>query len=1510
METPRPSTLTCPRCGTAFPLSRVDPTRSYRCARCDVGLGGDGRRSLDTPSSGPTTAWLYGRRATEGEALEAGMPARIGRYELRGVLGRGGMGVVYRAWDPDLSRVVALKVLLAGEYSSPSEVQRFLREARAVAQLDHTHVVRVLDIGRDGTQAWFTMDLVDGPSAREAVDDGGALPPDEAARIVAVVARALHEAHTRGMVHRDVKPGNILLQVDGTPLLADFGLVSEVEGGTRITRSGQLMGTPAYMAPEQAEGSVGGPDARSDQYALGAVLYELLTGRAPYEGERAMEVLLRLMSEDAPPIRAHRPELSRDLEVIVEKAMAREPERRYADTAGLADDLERWRRGEPIEARPPSLAYRLRLGLRRRWRPLAAGAAVVLALAGGGLGWSALIDLQAGWREAERERVAAERLRRVAARGESLRSAGRGEEAERLVTEFLAAPEHRGTQAVARARMQRAREAAEGGDVAAAVEGWATAYATSGRREDQDAALLGLGELFHDRWRFRELDVVLDTLVARDPSRADDPTLRAWRARARMALRDPAGAADALPAGPDHDLLAALARAIRVPQLDGQLLALELDGTPGSELLVQRGQGAVWIDGVAGLPEQGAVDLPGGWASQMFGIGRPGEVATGLFARGTGVEAPIETLMVDDGALVPVHRWTDARIGASLLADLDGDGAESLYVGVGPYARYLLRIDPTTWHHDRPHAPLDAARSDISALSAGDYDGDGLDELAVAAGPWSAFDLRVLEGSDHGALDPVDRLAFGYVNQLETLPGVAGGPERLLVVKSDRYPSRIRFPEGDHFGRASGYYVFGLVDGALEEQQHLPNPAPGGASASGISYVATVDLDGDGAVDLVGFLDDTEVGRSVVIHRGRPDGRFEPPVFVGGLLPLHYLQLDDDPALEMVARFTTGPRDGETWVLGAGPDPVPSLPGLAPPPGGPPEGLDPAWTPIWERAEDLVHMGLVREGARQLVELAGWVPDRPTALQARYRAAQLQESLGDDDTAAALYGEAAELAVLRRPAQLGAARVLERAHRFGEALAVLHELPDDAEAAEATARIEPLEHQDRTASLVLDEALPVAVEVLDPLALRLDRASQGVRATVLETGGEALRVPFHWGGRRLRLEVELDVERVEWAGGLAVRLRGPDGDGVLGVQTRGWGGGDLLERELTCLAPDGLEVGSVRAPAAAAGTQRLTLVVDAAATGHVLCRIVDRDRGEVQVARRSFDRAMPAGTWELVVEPSRHAGVAMPMAATALLRRVTLQGPRVEWLPGKGSGDALRSVVEERPEVALPGLGAGSPRERVWRAATGAEAGAWAAAVAELKEVLALGDEDAERAVVQALRTRPATFAPLLEEAVAPEAFYLWFHHAWSAAVQAHHSDAEVQRVLTTHLGGLQRAVRSREGTPDQRTAAVTLLLARGRAWAELGSPAAARRDLRTGVEEALALLALEPQLVGGPNLPQVFLDLAVLEAEAGRPERALDDARRSLEHAAEPQIALDLLDARPELRALRSLPGWSSLGE
>ncbi|MFO0866886.1 MAG: serine/threonine-protein kinase [Gemmataceae bacterium] len=280
-----------------------------------------------------------------------GLPplTRVAEYELLREIGRGGMGVVYLARHLRLNRTVALKMILGGALAAKDHLQRFETEAAAAAQLQHPGIVALYEVAAAEEQPFFSMEYVSGSSLAQ-LTHVGPLPSKRAASIVENMAKAVHYAHSKGILHRDLKPANVLLDENDLPKIADFGLAKLMSTDSGQTRTGAIIGTPSYMAPEQAQSSRDlGP--ASDVYSLGAILYELLTGRPPFQGETPLATLALVEKQDPVSIRLLNPAVDVDLETVCIKCLEKDPARRYASAQALADDLRRWRHGEPIHAR-------------------------------------------------------------------------------------------------------------------------------------------------------------------------------------------------------------------------------------------------------------------------------------------------------------------------------------------------------------------------------------------------------------------------------------------------------------------------------------------------------------------------------------------------------------------------------------------------------------------------------------------------------------------------------------------------------------------------------------------------------------------------------------------------------------------------------------------------------------------------------------------------------------------------------------------------------------------------------------------------------------------------------------------------------------------------------------------------------------------------------------------------------------------------------------------------------
>ncbi len=423
----------CPRCGTAWdvglseaatipPASTFGPRPGEDMAEAATLLPSGGALGSEPTAAG------------EGGAVSSSRHG-FGDYELRQELARGGMGVVFRARQVSLGRDVALKMILSGSLAGPADVERFLLEAEAAAGLDHPNIVPIYEVGELDGQHFFSMKLVGGGSLAGEVHR---LPDDlpEAARLVAIVARAVHYAHQRGILHRDLKPANILLDEQRQPHVTDFGLAKRVEsegkgGGDRgMTVTGAVLGTPGYMPPEQASGSRGKVTTASDVYGLGAVLYATITGEAPFRAASSMDILLLVLEKEPESPRKRNPKVDRDLETICLKCLEKDPARRYGSAEALAEELERWSAGEPILARPISSPERLAKWAKRR-PAIAALVVLLIATAAAGVGGIVL-----EWRRAEAQKTLAIRAKE-AAKAEARRADENYQQARKAVEDYL-----------------------------------------------------------------------------------------------------------------------------------------------------------------------------------------------------------------------------------------------------------------------------------------------------------------------------------------------------------------------------------------------------------------------------------------------------------------------------------------------------------------------------------------------------------------------------------------------------------------------------------------------------------------------------------------------------------------------------------------------------------------------------------------------------------------------------------------------------------------------------------------------------------------------------------------------------------------------------------------------------------------------------------------------------------------------------------------------------------------
>ncbi len=559
---------------------------------------------------------------------ETGLP-QVPGYEVEAILGRGGMGIVFRARHLRLNRLVALKMLLAGTYATPQERARFQREAEAVARLQHPNIVHVHDVGDIYGRPYFTMEYVANGSLAHKLA-GVPQPARQAAQLVATLAGAVQAAHQRGIVHRDLKPANVLLAEDGTPKVTDFGLARQQDDGAGLTQTGIAVGTPSYMAPEQARGRADAVGPAVDVYALGAILYELLTGRPPFRAATAAETVQQVIfQEPAPPSRLN-DQVPRDLETICLKCLSKEPPSRYGTAAELANDLLRYLRGEPIQARPVAWGERLWRWFRRN--PMVAG---LLAALQALIILTVVVGFRYEEQSAQRQGRAREAVEAALAQLPTLRQQGRWPEAQAVLQQARSRLDEAGSDELQR-RLARAEEDVQ---LAATLEHIRLTPAIDGNRFDYP----GMAEAYARAFEQAGLDIGRDEEVVAARIRGSD-----LRPQLVMAL--------------DHWAYVANARGDR--PLMARLLDLAGRADPDSVWGDQFRAAAVWEDPEALRRLAAAVQER--LANQSLENGPPAMLLALLAKNLVQNEGPAESLLRDAQRQRPEDFWLNYALGEAL----------------------------------------------------------------------------------------------------------------------------------------------------------------------------------------------------------------------------------------------------------------------------------------------------------------------------------------------------------------------------------------------------------------------------------------------------------------------------------------------------------------------------------------------------------------------------------------------------------------------------------------------------------------------------------------------------------------------------------------------------------------------------------------------------------------------------------------------------------------------------
>ncbi|MCB9764328.1 MAG: serine/threonine protein kinase [Alphaproteobacteria bacterium] len=1392
-------------------------------------------------------------------------PPTLGRYELRDELGRGGVGVVYRAWDPTLGRAVALKVLRRGDLADDASRRRFLREARAAAGLRHPDIVEVLDFGADGPRAWMAMRLVDGPPLSERLRSGP-LPVREAVDIAIIAGRALAAAHAQGLIHRDVKPGNLLME-DGRPVLNDFGLVKEIDAeGTRLTRDTQLLGTPAYMAPEQALGGAVTPAC--DQYALGVVLYEMLSGQRPFPAKIPLDALRRAIEEEPPPIQ--RPEVPADLARICRRAMAREPGDRFPSMLAFVEQLEAWQRAETIHPSGADLRIWVRGALRRNRRRVAVvllllGLAVALPLSG------ALQSLQAARREARAETRRGEMERRT----DTLLRAGDLDAARQGFQAFARFEEHRGTRALSEAWLrwgQRLREREADDEMWTAL---GTAYALADHADDQRAALTALAEASRALDDWDRLSISLALLRAAAPDALTRPPLDVLAAFDAQTRRD-------LAVGGPLGVL--LSRSVETPWQATSALPWDIDGDGRTELaLLRRGDPTVTVvEPTPGLPLRATMELVGRTPHPVSGPGLPPGLAV------VGRAPACRLVQWRDDAVHTLHEWPCRVSRGAAAADLDGDGVAEIYLDDD---RELLRLTegPSGWETTLAHRRTWAANSEINALLGGDLDGDGREELVVGTGQWGAYDVRVLASVD-GALVMEDRVQLGLVVGLHLARRERGrGRERELAVLVTPPPwSRLNlsiFGPDTPQGAPPGIHRFAFADGRLTPLGHHDLPSGQGRWGKGpwVHRLLVGDLDGDGLDELISGSPDAWPW----VLPG--DGGAASPL--PGLAALRPVDLDGDGDDELLVSVPSD--DDAVRVLGAGGDVLSTMPLPDPALPAPPAGLDPALRDTWRRAEVLAVLGMPEVAAERMLDIADL--SASASVDALLRAAALLEEAGQREAA----GQVRTRAAREDPAQ--AAQHLEEATRL---------FLDDGQFAlaieAATRRLalpEPppglAAHRDALKGLLKPQTTVDFTHPADPLWRLLRPMGAGwADGLVLESVGaaEVLALPVRAEGAPLRLSVTLALGQMDWGTGWELRFRVPERRSPLALVVLSTGGGGRRGRGVICPgAPFEAQKNFNDETDPLLGEVTITWQYDPQV--EVARCTVTRPQGEDFSVRYAMKADLGDGEdLALVLKSNTTIG---GVAALRILR-VELSGLTPRAVPPSPSEEAWLALSWGAYERALSLLPAeGSVADRLARAtaleALGERAGAEALLAEALRE-----DPDLDGLTDDLLLLRADQLGQLLRGLLGDG--LLPVLRAAGGPLDAHPEDAPQLEEL------LVRARTPKSASADDL---IWLLAHRGAAWRRRGALDSARSDLEAAVALTEGLPpATDPRAQADRDrlVAETQVELARVHLAGGVLDEAVEAVVRAVDRAPAPEVMADRLAMDPTLDALKTAPGWAPI--
>lgn len=1273
--------------------------------------------TLDRCRSDSGQAWFSQTAAlAETRSTELVGPAR---YTPIDELGRGGMGVVWRAWDEQLMRYVALKRPPPGIVDEA----RFAREAQLAARLEHPGIARIFNVERDDDGLFYTMELIEGITLRERLSRG-VMHPHTAASVVGQLASAVEHAHQAGLIHRDIKPANVMIEPNGRPRLVDFGLARPLSTDvSQLTRTGELMGTPAYMAPEQIRGEPPGP--AMDVYALGAILYQSLTGESPHQADSAAEVLHRRTSEPAVRARLVQPTVPPELEAICAKALELDPALRFA-TAGLfADELQRFVDGRPVRSARLNPARRAYRWARRNGRIVGIAIAAVcgLILVAGGT------SLASNWLEARavaaREGQAAERYARLQPELASLRTNGQTDAADSAFDSFVTDPDTAGTDARVQAWLDEADRLQRNNDLTASVDATARAWMASA----SDRSLIRVAAPLQRRLTMLDQTdgaaQVGDELLALVPHLAQDPAVLDVRQTSLLLDRRMAEAA-ALQGNPRRTRLAAVfSRATRTDAANARYHPYDHDGdgrvevfaTPAS-MFVERGPGIVHAAGptlpqIVKLAEEGFRYTTWGPRVMARAKGRQAEVKPAPDQPWQAIDEPLSIGRGIQDPTDPKRSFLVQPSPARLLSWSPTEGLVDLYPEIGTHGGELAHV------------------------AAADFIGDPRPELLTAPLNWGGFELDVLVPDDDGPYPyrVLQRLPFGFATGLEVLRR-GDQPPWAAVTRSAQYGSRHRFPTGDPYGGPTGLLMYEITDGGTEQVDLVPRQ-------QGHDSLLVADLDGDGWDEAY-----ANSFNELLVYAPGPDGASVQFV-VAGLTAVGAADLDqngDDELLVLEA------ETGDVWVLGLGGEQLPGNPPRTPPSAGEQDIL------AVHRAVALGRAGLRGRAAREIAAIARSEADAPQRDRLITTAATLFVDAGQPQNAEQLLREFADRSIdIQR--QLSAH--LDDRGRKHEAAALRGETPSAAAG-----------HPPWTISFD-QPTLHEALEVRSPFQARRLPDGSGM---AIDGGGEKEILAIHLDpAPRHRIEIDVTVTAVDWDSLLELLIT-HEGDrmDVPRWFLQGRGGARLTHAYQGCLPG---HLNPQRRAQAFEGEPRQLRVILRREHDQWSCSTLDLDTG-LESTTGWVSSTVPG---DLVLHVDGRATTDHNSSARAIVHRITVEGAPPRAAPEDALSDALAALANRNPQTALEAMPGTAPP--LVRAIAASEAGQEQLAEEIVTRMLRRGET---MPVAAAIRTERFAWMPLVKR-VLPHAWPEVWAESYMVEIYSRAPHPKTERLLVHDLAGLEQ---------------------------------------------------------------------------------------------------------------------------